>query len=260
MMRILFVWKYALLATVCTWGVTALGAAAVLFIKKPTAKMKAVSLSFSAGVMLAASVWSLIEPAMEGAQTLGLPPAPIVVISILLGFLFLFATDKLTERYAKKLEPAQMLFLSVTLHNFPEGLAVGVAFGAAAALHTGDPGADSTSVYAGALSLAIGIALQNFPEGAAVSLPLAQNGLSRGRAFFFGQASALVEPLGGVLGALLAAQMQAVMPFALGIAAGAMLLVCFRELIPESHTEKSYLPTISGVLGFCVMMALDNML
>ena len=259
---------WALGATLGTWGLTALGAAIVLFFSSPNRKIMNLSLGFSAGVMIAASFWSLLEPAIERAEERSKAPAYIVAtLGFLFGAIFMWASDKIVTRAQKKAyaEDAQngasmsrmvMLILSITLHNIPEGLAVGVAFGVLGS----DP---SPEGIMGALTIAIGIGLQNFPEGVAVSLPLRREGYSRKKSFFLGQASGTVEPVAGVLGALLVVRIEAILPFALSFAAGAMILVAVHELIPECRQDmedKPYFSTMGIIIGFASMMLLDVML
>lgn len=257
-----YVWM-ALTATLGTWFLTALGAALVVFFSSPSPKIMNVLLGFSAGVMVAASFWSLLSPAVQRAEALGQPAWLVATVGFLLGAVFLWASDKAVtfarsrQNVALPHRPNRvfMLILSITLHNIPEGLAVGVAFGA---LRFGTPEA-----LLGAVSVAVGIGLQNFPEGAAVSLPLRREGHSRRKSFFLGQASGMVEPISGVLGALLVTRMQALLPLALSFAAGAMILVAVHELIPECQSNKDthpYFSTMGIVLGFAVMMLLDVLL
>ena len=254
------VWM-ALVATLGTWGVTALGAATVIFFKSPDKRVMNMLLGFAAGVMIAASFWSLLAPAVERAQANSALPAWLVVtLGFLAGALFLWGSDKAVTlaRASKDTGPHRtlMLILSITLHNIPEGLAVGVAFGAL-------QGGASAEALMGAITIAIGIGLQNFPEGAAVSLPLRRDGFSRKRSFFYGQASGMVEPIAGVLGALLVVYVEAILPFALAFAAGAMILVAVHELIPECQQDKGsqpYFATMGIIAGFAAMMLLDVML
>lgn len=259
------VWM-ALAATLATWGVTALGAATVVFFKSPDERVMNILLGFAAGVMIAASFWSLLQPAIERAEASAtLPAFAVATLGFLAGAFFLWGSDKivtLAQRAgAQGLSDARphrvmMLILSITLHNIPEGLAVGVAFGA---LQSGA----SAEALMGAITIAIGIGLQNFPEGAAVSLPLRRDGFSRKRSFFYGQASGMVEPIAGVLGALLVVYVEAILPYALSFAAGAMILVAVHELIPECQQNKDsqpYLATAGIILGFATMMLLDVML
>jgi ZIP family zinc transporter len=253
----------ALLATLFTWAVTALGAALVFFFKTINKKVLNAMLGFASGVMIAASFWSLLSPAIEMAEGGSTPAWLVAAIGFLAGGGFLFLVDKLLPHLHMGLDRSRaegvktswrrsvLLVLAITLHNIPEGLAVGVAFGAAAS------GLSSATV-AGALVLAVGIGLQNFPEGAAVSIPLRREGLTRTKAFLFGQASGLVEPAAGVIGALAVLSMQALLPYALAFAAGAMIYVVVEELIPEAQQEgSSDVSTIGCMIGFAVMMVLD---
>lgn len=259
----------ALIATLGTWFVTALGAATVIFFKRTNQKLLNAMLGFAAGVMIAASYWSLLQPAIERAeQHLSSPAWMIVTIGFISGAVFIWVSDKVVswaQRRANeknndppnlKLKRIMMLIISITIHNIPEGLAVGVAFGV---LHRGY----TPEALMAAISVAVGIGLQNFPEGAAVSIPLRREGFSRLRSFFSGQASGLVEPVAGVLGALLVVYVESMLPFALAFAAGAMILVAVHELIPECQTNKEihpYFSTMGIIAGFSVMMLLDVML
>lgn len=252
----------AFAATLGTWFVTALGAATVVFFTSPRLKALNLMLGFSAGVMIAASFWSLLEPAIARAERMpGLPAWLVATAGFLTGALFLWASDKLVSRALGKVERDGvrriiLLVLSITIHNIPEGLAVGVAFGA---LQNGC----SAESLMGAVSVAVGIGLQNFPEGAAVSVPLRREGWSRWKSFLVGQASALVEPVAGVLGAWLVMYVQVLLPYALSFAAGAMILVAVHELIPEcqkNQSDQPYFATMGIVLGFAAMMLLDVML
>lgn len=256
----------ALVATSGTWFVTALGAAVVIFFKNPNQKLLNVMLGFAAGVMIAASFWSLLQPAIARAEEYLETPAWIVATGgFLLGALFMWGSDKAVtfargrvnrsfESSSLRLNRIILLVLSITLHNIPEGLAIGVAFGALS-------GSGYTAeAFMGAVTIAIGIGLQNFPEGAAVSLPLRREGYSRIKSFLIGQASGLVEPISGVIGALLVVYIETMLPFALAFAAGAMVLVAVHELIPECQQNKAanpYLATMGIVVGFAVMMLLD---
>lgn len=258
----------ALIATLGTWFVTALGAATVVFFPSPNHKHLNSMLGFAAGVMIAASFWSLLQPAIERAEaSSGLPAYLVATLGFLLGALFMWASDKAvsfarrnvnnTQQPNERIHRIIMLILSITLHNIPEGLAVGVAFGAL------QNGSYTTENLLGAISVAIGIGLQNFPEGAAVSIPLRREGFSRKRCFLLGQASAMVEPVAGVLGALLVVYVEAILPYALSFAAGSMILVAVHELIPECQKNQSaqpYFATMGIVLGFASMMLLDVML
>jgi ZIP family zinc transporter len=254
----------ALLATLFTWGVTALGASMVFFFKSINRKTLDSMLGFAAGVMIAASFWSLLAPAIELAEeSSNLPSWMPATIGFLLGGAFLWGVDRLlphlhlglpineAEGIKTSWQRSILLVLAITLHNIPEGLAVGVAFGAVAA---GIPSA----ALAGAIALAIGIGLQNFPEGAAVSIPLRREGMSRIKSFMYGQASGFVEPVAGVLGAVAVLAMRPILPYALAFAAGAMIYVVVEELIPESQSSKdTHFSTIGAMLGFAVMMLLD---
>lgn len=258
----------ALAATLGTWFVTALGAATVVFFTSPKPKILNLMLGFASGVMIAASFWSLLQPAIERAEaTSSLPAYLVATAGFLLGALFLWTSDKVVSFARRKADSTQgmpnerlhriiMLILSITLHNIPEGLAVGVAFGALQGGHTVED-------LMAAVSVAVGIGLQNFPEGAAVSVPLRREGYSRKKSFLLGQASGLVEPVAGVIGALLVVSVEAVLPYALSFAAGAMILVAVHELIPEcqkNQQDQPYFATMGIVLGFAAMMLLDVML
>ncbi len=251
---------WALIATLGTWFVTALGAATVVFFRSPSARALNRLMGFASGVMIAASFWSLLQPAVERAEQTTFPAAVTVTAGFLTGALFLWASDKAVT-YARRGCDAgnnrvALLIASITLHNIPEGLAVGVAFGALQTRYTPD-------ALAAAISVAVGIGLQNFPEGAAVSLPLRRDGFSRRRSFFYGQASGMVEPIAGVLGALLTSTVESILPFALSFAAGAMILVAVHELIPECQRQQKkdpYGATVGIVSGFAVMMLLDVLL
>lgn len=255
----------AALATIGTWMVTAMGAAIVILFKRTNKKVLNLMLGFAAGVMIAASFWSLLEPAIARAEaTLSAPAWLVVSMGFLCGALFMWASDKAVtyaQRKVNRQSPEDsgrycrilLLVLSITLHNIPEGLAVGVAFGALS------PDFDRESLM-GAVAIAVGIGLQNFPEGAAVSLPLRREGYSRRRSFLVGQASGMVEPVSGVVGAILVSHVQQILPFALSFAAGAMILVAVHELIPECQQDQKtspYFATMGIVAGFAVMMLLD---
>ena len=259
---------YALIATISTWGLTALGAAIVVFLKAPKQSLLNLILGFSAGVMIAASFWSLLQPAIERAEkTLKIPSYIVVLIGFVFGAVFIWFSDKMVTYAISKATSGDtitnnginrviMLILSITLHNIPEGLAVGVAFGLLKENF-------STSALMGAISITVGIGLQNFPEGAAVSLPLRREGYSRKKSFFYGQLSAVVEPIAGVVGAVLVSTIETILPFALSFAAGAMIIVAVHELIPEcqqSKSEQPYTATMGIISGFAVMMLLDVML
>lgn len=253
----------ALLATLFTWSVTALGASMVFFFKSINKKILNSMLGFAAGIMIAASFWSLLKPAIEMAEESGMLPWMPALIGFLSGGAFLLLVDKLlphlhmglpiekAEGVKTSWQRSILLVLAITLHNIPEGLAVGVAFGALA--NNPDAG-----ILAGAIALAIGIGLQNFPEGAAVSVPLRREGLSRLKAFNYGQLSGIVEPIAGVIGAYLVLTITPLLPYALSFAAGAMIFVVVEELIPESQTgNETDFSTIGAMLGFATMMLLD---
>ena len=258
----------ALVATLGTWLVTALGAATVFFFSSPSRRVLNLMLGFAAGVMIAASFWSLLQPAIERAEAAdGLPAYIVATAGFLSGALFIWLSDKIVARTKLgvgamsaggrlKFRRIILLVLSITLHNIPEGLAVGVAFGALR-------GGYDIEGLMGAITIAIGIGLQNFPEGAAVSVPLYREGFSRRKSFLYGQASGMVEPIAGVLGALLVVYVEAILPFMLSFAAGAMVLVAVHELIPECQRNQErhpYSATMGIVLGFAAMMLLDVML
>lgn len=253
----------ALLATLFTWGVTALGSAMVFFFKSINRKVLDAMLGFAAGVMIAASFWSLLAPSIELAESMGLPGWLPATVGFLAGGLFLKLVDKFLPHLHIGSEMGEaegpktswnrsiLLVLAITLHNIPEGLAVGVGFGALGA------GIGSANL-AGALALALGIGLQNFPEGAAVSIPLRREGLSRLKSFWYGQLSGIVEPIAGVIGALLVVSMRPILPYALAFAAGAMIYVVVEEVIPESQRSgNSDISTIGAMGGFALMMFLD---
>jgi zinc transporter, ZIP family len=256
------VWQ-ALIATLFTWGVTAAGAASVFAFRKVSERLLHIMLGFAAGVMIAASFWSLLAPAIEIAGEMGGTGVFPAVVGFLAGGLFLWGADKLlphlhpgspperAEGLPTKWRKSALLILAITLHNIPEGLAVGVAFGAVA------HGLESATI-GGAVALAIGIGLQNFPEGTAVAAPLRMEGMSRTKAFLCGQASAIVEPIAGVIGALAVMQMRPLLPYALAFAAGAMMFVVIEELVPRSQTDvDADAPTAAAMLGFAAMMMLD---
>lgn len=245
-----------------TFLMTALGAAMVFFFHKRTSdNIQRIFLGFAAGVMIAAAVWSLLIPAIEETEAAGRPGWIPAAGGLILGAAFLLVMDKLMPHLhpgATKAEGPHasfkrttLLVLAVTLHNIPEGMAVGLSFARAA--QEGDP-----AYYAGAMALAIGMGIQNFPEGAAISLPLRQEGLSTGRSFVYGALSGLVEPIFGILVVLAAGAIRPYMPWMLSFAAGAMLYVVVEELIPEMSSGSHWnLGTICFSVGFTVMMALD---
>jgi ZIP family zinc transporter len=256
----------ALVATGFTWFVTALGASGVFFFKTIRQKVMDGMLGFAAGVMIAASYWSLLAPAIEMAEQRGNVPSWVpATVGFLLGGAFLFGMDKVlphlhigyptseAEGVKTQWHRSILLVLAITLHNIPEGLAVGVAFGAIAA----DIPSSATSLNA-ALVLALGIGIQNFPEGLSVSVPLRREGFSRRKSFWYGQLSGLAEPIAGVLGAAAVLFFRPILPYALSFAAGAMIFVVVEELIPESQYHKNTdIATLGAMLGFAVMMTLD---
>lgn len=261
------IWQ-ALIAGTFTWGLTALGATTVFFKTSFSVRTSDAMMGFAAGVMIAASFWSLLAPAItilehrEGLPWLG------VAVGFLSGAIFIRVADRLLPHlhpgFGRKLTAAEgpptawrrstLLFTAMTLHNIPEGAALGVAFGSLASPTDFVAG----TTLAGAIALTIGIGLQNVPEGLAVAMPLRQLGRSKRRAFFFGQASASVEPVAAVLGALLVIQVAWLLPYALAFAAGAMIFVAVEELIPESQSHgNTDLATMATIVGFTVMMCLD---
>ena len=255
--------RQALIATCFTWMVTALGASLVFFFKTIHPRLFDGMLGFAAGVMLAASYWSLLAPSIELSRELGWPGWLPAAAGFLAGGFFIQIVDKIlphlhpgfpteaAEGIETTWQRSVLLVLAITLHNIPEGLAIGVSFGALAA-------DVPTATLAGAVALSVGIGLQNFPEGAAVSVPLRRDGMSRLKSFWYGQLSAVVEPVAGVVGALAVILARPLLPFALAFAAGAMVFVVVEELIPESqmgnHTDTA---TLGVLIGFVVMMILD---
>ncbi len=254
----------AFFATMFTWTVTALGAALVFFFKTIHQRMLDAMMGFAAGVMIAASFWSLLAPAIEMSESVSsLPKWAPALIGFLAGGLFLALIDKIlphvhpglalekAEGISTQWRRSVLLVLAITLHNIPEGLAVGVAFGAV--VHQ-----MPSATLGAAVALAIGIGLQNFPEGTAVSVPLRREGMSRRKAFWYGQLSGAVEPVFGVIGAVAVLSMKPMLPYAMSFAAGAMLFVVVEELIPESQRAgNTDLATLATLLGFSVMMVLD---
>lgn len=253
----------ALLATCFTWGLTAAGAAVVFLFKTINQRVLDGMLGFAAGIMIAASYWSLLAPAIEMTEESGGISWLPAVVGFLLGGVFLRIVDSLlphlhigfpdeeTEGIKTHWRRSVLLVLAITLHNFPEGLAVGVAFGAL--------GADfSVATLAGAVTLALGIGIQNLPEGTAVAVPLRREGLSRFKSFWYGQLSGIVEPVAGVLGAAAVLLVKPLLPYALAFAAGAMIYVVIEELIPESQLKSnSDIATSGAMIGFALMMLLD---
>lgn len=261
--------EQALIATLFTWGVTAAGAACVFFAKRFNQAVMDGMLGMAAGVMIAASFWSLLAPAIEMSEGGSLPVWLPATIGFLAGGLFLYLVDKILPHLHPGLDISEaegihttwqrsvLLVMAITLHNIPEGLAVGVAFGAAGQFLTSDPEM-AKQLTLGGIALAIGIGLQNFPEGLAVAMPLRREGMGRFKAFMYGQASGLVEPVAGVLGAWAVLSMEPLLPYALAFAAGAMIFVVVEELIPESQRNGySDFATLGAMGGFAVMMSLD---
>lgn len=250
-----------ILATLFTWGVTALGASTVFFFKRVNNKVMSLMFGFGAGVMIAASFFSLLLPGLDLATELGQNTWLICGLGFLTGGFFILVIDKFLphqhqnaeqpEGVKSKLNRNFLLILAITLHNIPEGMAIGVAFGAAAL------GIADSTVLAACI-LAMGIGLQNFPEGMAVSLPLRNDGTSRTKAFLYGQASGIVEPLSAIFGFLLVNMVREILPFILSFAAGAMIYVVSEELIPSGkENSKTKLGTIGVIIGFTIMMILD---
>jgi len=254
----------AFLATIFTWLVTAAGAGLVFFTRTVNRKVMDSMLGFAAGVMIAASFWSLLAPGIEMAEQMRFNPWLTAALGFMAGGGFMRIIDMVlphlhpgldiskSEGIKTSWQRSTLLVLAITLHNIPEGLAVGVAFGAVAA---GLPSA----TFGGAVALAIGIGIQNFPEGTAVAMPLRREGMAQGKSFLLGQASGIVEPVAGVFGALFVMQMQGILPYALCFAAGAMIFVVVEELIPESQRVPANidLVTMATMVGFMVMMVLD---
>lgn len=258
--------QQALIGGLFTWAVTGLGAALVFFTKKINYAILDCMMGFAAGVMIAASVWSLIIPSIDMAEAQGVISWMPAVIGFLGGGIFLRICDQYlphlhiglpkseAEGITTSWHRSTLLVLAITLHNIPEGLAVGVLFGAAAS------GVDptGTATVASAIALAIGIGIQNFPEGTAVSMPLRRDGFSRRKSFWYGQLSGVVEPIAAVLGAVAVIYIQPILPYALAFAAGAMIYVVVEELIPESQQHgNTDIATLGTMVGFCLMMVLD---
>lgn len=253
----------ALLATGFTWAMTALGASLVFFNRKPNRKLLSSMLGFAGGIMIAASYWSLLAPAIEMSKGKCFPVWFPAAFGFLLGSFSILAADRLlphlhlgfpmkeAEGIKTRLHRSTLLILAITLHNIPEGMAIGVAFGA---LSVGV----SSSTFSGAVALALGIGIQNFPEGLAISMPLRGEGISRLKSFWYGQLSGVVEPIAALIGALAVTIFKPLLPYALAFAAGAMIFVVIEEIIPESQLgENTDLATISALVGFVLMMILD---
>jgi len=251
----------AFYATLFTWGLTALGASLVFFFKSMNRAVLDGMLGFTGGVMVAASFWSLLAPAIEMSGGEGFEKVMPAAIGFFLGALFLFGLDKVLPHIHINFKEAEgiktpwhkttLLVLAITLHNIPEGLAVGVLFGGVAA------GFDGATI-GGAVALAIGIGLQNFPEGFAVAMPLRRQGISRKKSFWYGQLSAIVEPIAAVLGAWAVLTFEPILPYALAFAAGAMIFVVIEEVVPESQQDKyTDIATMGFIGGFIIMMSMD---
>lgn len=251
----------ALYATTFTWALTALGASLVFFFKSMNRAVLDGMLGFTGGVMVAASFWSLLAPAIEMSGGDGFAKVLPAAVGFFLGALFLFGLDKVLPHIHINFKEAEgiktpwhkttLLVLAITLHNIPEGLAVGVLFGGVAA------GFDGATI-GGAVALAVGIGLQNFPEGFAVAMPLRRQGASRKKSFWYGQLSAIVEPIAGVLGAWAVLSFEPILPYALAFAAGAMIFVVVEEVIPETQQDKyTDIATMGFIAGFIIMMSMD---
>ncbi len=256
----------ALYASLFTWFLTALGASLVFFFKKMNRALLDGMLGFTGGVMIAASFWSLLAPAIENSKGEGFVKVFPSAIGFGLGALVLFGMDKIMPHLHINFKESEaegvktgwhktiLLVLAITLHNIPEGLAVGVLFGAASTL----VGVEQTEMIVAAISLAVGIGIQNFPEGFAVAMPLRRQGLSRFKSFWYGQLSAVVEPVAAVLGAVAVSFFTPLLPYALAFAAGAMIFVVVEEVIPETQQDKyTDIATLGFIAGFIVMMSLD---
>ncbi|MFH0888283.1 MAG: ZIP family metal transporter [Planctomycetota bacterium] len=256
------IWQ-VLIATTFTWGMTALGASLVLFTKSINRKFLDGMLGFAAGVMIAATCWSLLQPAIEMSKGQSLPAWFPAAVGFLIGVAVISSIDKIlphlhieapeykAEGIKTPWRRSVLLVLAITLHNFPEGLAIGVIFGA---IHTGT----ATVTLSLAIALTIGLGLQNLPEGIAISFPLYREGISRWRSFWYGQLSAIVEPIGGVIGVMAVMMAHSILPYASGFAAGAMMFVVVEELIPESQQgDHPDIATLGTMIGFVGMMILD---
>lgn len=253
----------ALIATAFTWGMTAFGAAAVFTARDMSRRMLDCMLGFAGGIMISASFWSLLAPAVEMSKGMDIPLWFPAVAGFLVGGAFLSGVDKVLPHlhFGFPMEQAEgirttwkrstLLILAITLHNIPEGLAVGVAFGAVAAGY-------SSATLPAAIALAIGIGIQNFPEGLAISMPLRREGMSRLKSFWYGQLSAVVEPVAAVIGVIAVIAAKPLLPYALGFAAGAMIFVVVEEVVPESQRNgNADLATMGAMIGFAIMTVLD---
>ena len=245
----------ALYATIFTWVLTILGSSMVFFFKKINKNFMDASLGIAAGIMMSASFWSLLNPAIENSKNLNQISWLVVTTGFMLGGIFIFITDKIFQKkLTSKNKRLSLMILSITMHNIPEGLAVGIAFGSI------KYGLNSSTIT-NSVMLALAIGLQNFPEGSAISLPLRREGYSRTKSFIYGSLSAIVEPIFGLIGALLIIKIQHLMPVFLSFAAGAMIYVIIQELIPESQTNNNKsLMALFTLIGFSIMMILDTAL
>lgn len=245
----------ALYATIFTWVLTILGSSMVFFFKKINKNFMDASLGIAAGIMMSASFWSLLNPAIENSKNLNQISWLVVTTGFMLGGIFIFITDKIFQKkLTSKNKRLSLMILSITMHNIPEGLAVGIAFGSI------KYGLNSATIT-NSVMLALAIGLQNFPEGSAISLPLRREGYSRTKSFIYGSLSAIVEPIFGLIGALLIIKIQHLMPVFLSFAAGAMIYVIIQELIPESQTNNNKsLMALFTLIGFSIMMVLDTAL
>ncbi len=259
----------ALFGTLFTWGVTALGASAVFLTRGVSQKLLDTMLGFAAGVMIAASYWSLLAPSIAISEAQGVTPWLPPLIGFLLGGAFLRLIDMIlphlhprfqengegeAEGIKSTLQKTTLMLIAITIHNIPEGMAVGVAFGATA--YQGVAGFEATTIAA--MALALGIGIQNFPEGTAVSMPLRREGMSKLKSFFWGQMSAIVEPISALIGVTAVLMVEPILPYALAFAAGAMIFVVIEDIIPEAQSGgNTDLVTLGGMLGFAVMMTLD---
>ena len=249
---------FALYATLFTWFITMLGSSTVFFFKKINKNVMDASLGIAAGIMMSASFWSLLNPAISNAKEIKQTPWIVISLGFMLGGLFIFITDKIFQKKLNTKSKSQkrliLMILSITMHNIPEGLAIGIAFGSIK-YHI------ASANITGALMLTLAIGLQNFPEGSAISLPLRRENYSRTKSFIYGSLSAIVEPLFGVIGALITLKIKYLMPFLLSFAAGAMIYVIIQELIPESQTnENKSLMAMFSIIGFTIMTILDTAL
>lgn len=249
---------FALYATLFTWFITMLGSSTVFFFKRINKNVMDASLGIAAGIMMSASFWSLLNPAISNAKEIKQTPWIVISVGFIFGGLFIFITDKIFQKKLNKKSRSQkrliLMILSITMHNIPEGLAIGIAFGSIK-YHI------ASANITGALMLTLAIGLQNFPEGSAISLPLRRENYSRTKSFIYGSLSAIVEPLFGVIGALITLKIKYLMPFLLSFAAGAMIYVIIQELIPESQTnENKSLMAMFSIIGFTIMTILDTAL